>query len=45
MISADPVSDQEIVPFETKVEAEGPVECWLSRIEEEMRATLYQRLK
>lgn len=44
MISADPEKDPEIVYFNTPIKIEGPVECWLSRIEDEMRNTLYSKM-
>ena len=44
MISADPDNDQEEVEFLTPIKVEGPVECWLLRIEDEMRAILYSKM-
>ena len=45
MISAEPETDPEIVPFSASVMAEGPVEHWLFNIQEMMVQTLYDITK
>jgi dynein heavy chain len=45
MVSAEPDSDKEIVPFESPVIASGSIELWLVGIEKMMQQTLKARMK
>jgi len=45
MVSAEPETDPETVPFSNSVIAEGPVEHWLFNIQEMMVQTLYDITK
>ena len=45
MIGADPEQDPEVVHFTTPITAQGPVEDWLTAIEDMMRTTLFQKMK